>query len=832
MSLRKAASHYIAEGLCPIAVDDKKRALFSWGKYQKQLPTTDDLNAQFKHDKAYGVALVCGAISGNLEVIDIDQKYDQSGTIFDRFMYNIDDELRSKLYVVKTVSGGYHIYYRCDFIEGNQKLACRPVTDEEKQGNPHLKQLVLIETRGEGGYVIAPPTPGYERLTQFVINVISIDERESLMSAARQLNEVFEQHRPDVRDTNDSINYSCTPWDDYDSRGDVHELLIEHGWEQAGRKSKWTYYTRPGKKDGVSASFNHDNRFFYVFTSSSQFEPDKGYRPSAVHAILEYGGDFKKSAKVLAEAGYGAKLHEIDKPVRKKISAMLAMGKPVDDIVSAIAKDEEITTNEAAKILDKYNENYGPTYLTFWDVTETRRGPQVSLLKYKLEKWLYDEGFHLLFYGNTSTYQVINLTDGIVREATIERIKKHIKNYILNLPAKFDGITPSLLLESIYQGANQYFNQGFFEFLDGLNVNFLKHTEQEAYYPFKNGVVVVSKDGARLIQYKAVDGAMWDTQVIDFNVKVDDMFDYERCEFYRFIRNISGNDDKKARYCMSLIGYMLHRYKDAARPFALILAEDTDDEKKGGGTGKGILAKALGYLTKIDRIDGKNFKLDKSFAFQRVGLDTGIIAIEDVRKNVDFEGFYGMITEGITVEKKHKDEMYIPYVDSPKVMFTTNFTFGAVSNHAKRRQKVFEFHPHYDNKFTPLDDFGHKLFDDWDDDEWDRFYNLMFTCVSYYLEFGIEDYENSERTKAKHIKINFGEDFLDYWQNMMSNGHANWHVLNDEYTSFLTVNNLDKRDYSTKRFKKGITDACEMFERKYEQRRNWQNAGVVEFKIN
>ena len=57
-----------------------------------------------------------------------------------------------------------------------------------------------------------------------------------------------------------------------------------------------------------------------------------------------------------------------------------------------------------------------------------------------------------------------------------------------------------------------------------------------------------------------------------------------------------------------------------------------------------------------------------------VGLDTKVVAIEDVRKNVDFEGFYSIITEGITVEKKNKDELFIPYKDSPKILFTTNYT--------------------------------------------------------------------------------------------------------------------------------------------------------------
>ncbi|RPI29821.1 MAG: hypothetical protein EHM61_00315 [Acidobacteria bacterium] len=44
-----------------------------------------------------------------------------------------------------------HLYYRADGVAGNQRLAFRRASEDAAK--------VLIETRGEGGYVIAPGSP-------------------------------------------------------------------------------------------------------------------------------------------------------------------------------------------------------------------------------------------------------------------------------------------------------------------------------------------------------------------------------------------------------------------------------------------------------------------------------------------------------------------------------------------------------------------------------------------------------------------------------------------------------------------------------------------------
>jgi len=826
----KSANFYIQNNCSVIATGDNKRAIMPWKEYQSRLATKDELKHQFTHQKCKGLAVICGEVSNNLEVIDVDLKYDTSGNLWQRLKEAAP--IINELYTVQTKSGGYHIYYRCEAIEGNMKLANRPATTEEIKATPHVKEVVLIETRGEGGYVIAPPTEGYTREKEFFIKVLSSDEREDLLTACRSFNEVIQLEKPHHTQSANVNSYSVTPWDDYNHKADVIELLERHGWKVIQHQNERTIFLRPGVTDSKSSGdFHHGLRLFKVFTTSSQFEPGKGYSPYAVFTILEHNGNYSESAKELIKQGFGDAAKFIDKKTLNKVNKSLGAGFSKEKVIDQLMIENLMSRNVAEDTINDILIANGEQILSFWEINETKTGKDIKIMRHKFVNFLYDSGFHLFFYekGN-SIYRIVKQSDAFVEEATAETIKKYIKNYIQNLPPKFDSITPNELLEIVLKGTDSYFGKGLIEFLDAKNIDLLKDDTGEAYFPFKNGIVKITKDGAKLMNYGDVGKVVWQSQVIDFNIDVDQDFDYQLCEFYRFMEKVAGEESDKLVYLISLVGYLLHRYKDPSRPWAVVLAEETEDEKNGGGTGKGILVKALSYMANVERVDGKNFKLDKNFAFQRVGLDTKIVAIEDVRKNVDFEGFYSIITEGITVEKKNKDELFIPYKDSPKILFTTNYTIPSVGNHAKRRQRVFEFSNFFSSKYTPADLFGHKLFDDWDLDEWNRFYNLMFTCVAWYFNSGVKENENGIKLNRKHIKLNFGEEFLEWWdeQNeLLFNGYKTFKEL---YNSFIVANDYDKKDYSQKRFKKALEESCEKFGIILDGKKNAQSR-LIEYKL-
>lgn len=822
--------NYLTEGINCIAVNENKQAIFQWKKYQSEMITQQELDRQLSDPKAKGIAIICGAVSGGLEVIDIDTKY-ETYDLWTAIKEKIDENIYRKLHIVQTRSNGYHLYYKCETVEGNQKLATRLPTSSESQSNPQIKSYTIIETRGEAGYVVAPPTQGYT-IIQEGIHVISLDERDALLSLMRSFNEVIDEQVIQAHERPNAKEYGLSPFDDFNKRGDITQILVNHGWSVVGENSQRIWYLRPGGQSKHSGSYNKDMNLFSVFSSNTDFVIQKGYKPAAVFCILECQGDFKAGAKKLLDMGYGEKKTSFGGKLEKSLFVKKQNGATNDELVSFLIRNHDKEITEASEMVAELDKRWGEQILEFWDVDPKNNTPSIN--RYKLQVFLTKNGgFRLYFYDQKSTiYRLVRVMDGFVEEASTEQIKRFIKDYIDRLPDSFDGeITPQDLLELIYKGASVFFNEAFFEFFDRANIDFLKDDKETSYFPFKNGVVVITKDNIELKSYGELKKCIWKSQVIDHHIVLEDEIDLQNIEYFKFIEKICANDEERYIYGLSLIGYLLHKYKDPARPYAVILAEETENESTGGGTGKGIFVKALSYILNTVRVDGKNFKIDKNFAFQRVDLDTRILAIEDTRKNVDFEGFYSIITEGVTVEKKNKDELFIPYADAPKVMFTTNYTIPNNGNHAKRRQKVFEFAPAFSSTYTPEDFFGHKLFDDWDKDEWNRFYNLMFDAVQGYLKFGIMEVANSDKLIRKQIKVQFGEEFLDYIF-IAAEEHTEWVKLEQLYNDFLNMAGFEKKDYSVKRFTKALEESCTLLKILYSQKREKSSGGKKVYKFN
>src|SRR5258708_2168516 len=319
-TLIQAALDYHALGFSVVAVRQDKRAVGNWKTYQVLPMTPTQIPYRFNYRHAAGIAIICGKVSGNLEGIDMDSKYDLTGTLFYRFMEKVRYRLPGvarKLVIARTRNNGYHFFFRCSTIGRNTPLARRATTQTERQQKPGELVKVLIEMRAEAGYLIVEPTPGYHFIQGSLHSVphITSSERTILLEIARGFDEyILPVLKP--RYTLLSSHPEHGPLSSYDEDPDRRENLIalleKHGWITLPTKGVKTYFRRPGQTAHyASGDYNQDLNLFGVFSTSTIFRPEKGYRPSAVYALLECQGNFGEAAKRLLEAGFGT-------PYRKK----------------------------------------------------------------------------------------------------------------------------------------------------------------------------------------------------------------------------------------------------------------------------------------------------------------------------------------------------------------------------------------------------------------------------------------------------------------------------------------------------------------------------------
>jgi hypothetical protein len=170
-------------------------------------------------------------------------------------------------------------------------------------------------------------------------------------------------------------------------------------------------------------------------------------------------------------------------------------------------------------------------------------------------------------------------------------------------------------------------------------------------------------------------------------------------------------------------------------------------------------------------IDGKAFAFERAFPYQLVSADTQILCFDDVKKNFDFERLFSVVTEGLTLEKKNKDAIKIPFNKSPKIAITTNYAIKGSGNSFARRKWEVELYQHYNKNHTPRTEFGKHFFAEWDDDEWCLFDNYMVSCLQMYLREGLVK-STFVNLRIRQLSAETSHDFIE-WCGLINGANPN-----------------------------------------------------------
>ena len=294
-AIHKVAKEYRDAGLSVIPIKlggPKSPAISSWTPYRERLATDAELDQWFA--RPHGIGLVCGFVSGRLEAIDFDD-----GSLFEPWRQLVKP-IVERLVVVETGGGGWHVLYRCNEIGSNVKIACDP--NREKQ--------TLIETRGEGGYIVAEGSPcsvhtsglpyvQYSGPYLPQVPTITAGERRELWKAARTFDKRGEKFTRKLREKYTRIAIAPS--------GDTHPIITAFNnracWESILHPADWTsrdghHWTRPGKQYGTSAKVviaDDGSELLTVFSGNAgPLSPDGSHRTLSkfnAWVLLAFGGD-------------------------------------------------------------------------------------------------------------------------------------------------------------------------------------------------------------------------------------------------------------------------------------------------------------------------------------------------------------------------------------------------------------------------------------------------------------------------------------------------------------------------------------------------------------
>ena len=299
----------------PALVNGSKKPKGRWKQYQSKRCTPRQLRQWFKTSSPLAIAVVCGRISNNLLVIDIDD----ANLIepFESRLQTEHPELFNALLAVETGSTKRHLYLFCEEPFGPRQAFVKMADNK-----------YAIEFRAEGNYVIGPGSPATAHKCNRPYRVIrgdidriasfSTDEVATLVKFAKSFEPpsgplAAEEFGCASHDSESPIDTS-RPGDDYDS-SDWSEILTEmldppyelvrtdddgvRYWRRPEGQSEWSC------KTGLISSNGRD--LMHIFsTGCEHFDADKSYSKFTAYAAIAHDGDLHAAAAELRGLGYGS----------------------------------------------------------------------------------------------------------------------------------------------------------------------------------------------------------------------------------------------------------------------------------------------------------------------------------------------------------------------------------------------------------------------------------------------------------------------------------------------------------------------------------------------
>lgn len=344
-------------------------------------------------------------------------------------------------------------------------------------------------------------------------------------------------------------------------------------------------------------------------------------------------------------------------------------------------------------------------------------------------------------------------------------------------------ITSEMLLQKVYKNIMYYFSSTLPRLRPTKPINLLQDTKDSKYLFYNNCVVRISSSGIETWKYDQLEMMLdcymedngkyiWSTNILDRDFPcryVDNkgqsslkgMSDFEiftDCICGLGVGLIEVDGVRSTRYCgptgdsivvrvpflrkqalQNIFGYLMHNnYECNLRAIMFIDMNKDNSGKPAGGTGKGIIGKALSQMMNRTENDskyiappGKNFDPEDDRRYSDGDITTQLIHIEDIKSKFVFEAFFNDVTDGAVFRKMYQEKTK----HRVKIMLSSNTAIDLSAPSCKRRMVVFELDNFFHENKTPQDMFGKRFFESqWDVMDWARFDIFMAGCCLQYMK--------------------------------------------------------------------------------------------------
>lgn len=245
-----------------------------------------------------------------------------------------------------------------------------------------------------------------------------------------------------------------------------------------------------------------------------------------------------------------------------------------------------------------------------------------------------------------------------------------------------------------------------------------------------------------------------------------------------------------------VIGWHLHAYKDPTKGWFSwgMDGKMSDDGKSHGGSGKSLMFDATLRLMMpknvfINARDPK--KVESEFKYDGMTEHTRYVLFEDCYEHFKVEQFYVDTNGDVEVNPKGKTKFTIKFSQGPKFAFTSNFMPRDQSPSTMRRILYYVCSDYYHEKGdnneylerrTPETDLGMKLFDGFDYDQWNSFYNLMLHAIQFFLTTEEKIRPAMENVTKRNLLSLMGVEFHNWANGYFSedSGNVNRFIAREE----------------------------------------------------